>query len=1023
MILYRRPLEEERYSTLCQYCYGWSLTERVLVNIGEAVGILAAQSIGEPGTQLTIRTFHTGGVFLGGTAEALRRPITGKICFQKSLNGCLARSKTGQIGFLTREPSAILMRAYNNVEIRTNKISEFSTNRFYRREIFLPEGIFLLIRQGQWVSINSMLALFGLEKVLRNGELKVQIYRTPYRREIFFENISLKKLFSYVKIEKLKKKESSKFTFPLFFIESFQQIQTGHLSRFLLKSAESLGINQNLTYPFLFPWKKGDLIGSYISLTKIEIRKPNTYLNYSKKKQKFSQDIIFKKNNIDEFKKFQRDILQTYRFFFCQDRYLLFLSRKTYRNLFNLNKKLPLKALYTRFPINYKLKKLNQLKKRINFKLFSFSMQVLYRTETFQEGKFWFYLKKVKKFLRIRLKPISNDISFKHPDIQKSIRFYQTLLIQTKKNEVLFKLFWKKRREKKFNHKYFAIGVSQKKDQLLESLEFKKKSRKRNEMKSFFLYERRKNIYCWLCFQIPWLRSYSLIRFPKKTQKRILIGSIIFCNRPTLRKKCAFFWNKQKRRWKISKIFISFRFLNKNRSLISLKENIYFLIQSSSFLGTVHLHFQISLNLINSKFFTISKNIAKKDFLRYDWSMKLAKQMWSSTNKEHETTATLYFLAKRATEIYQNFTSKEFFFIPNDHLKAFIFPLGRRSLFLGCWQRAPVHIAEGVGPKEIGQRIVIERNILILRQGTHIFLETDRFLPWKPGSILVLQSPLIVIRGLNTETGDITSGIPRIEALLEVRTQTGIPFLLDNLYQNFLIKGFSSGVATRKTLHFGQRVLVDGVQRNYRINGVTLDDKHLELVVRSIAFVKVLQDRSREDSIVQSEDYPLEVLERVNWSRALTNWQEKKLVHESKPRIFYKPLLFGLTKGALRNASFLSAASFQETSRVLAIAAIRRRVDFLLGLKENIILGTRLPIGTNGRFFTSNILLRNKSFQSSFKTNTRYYQNKRKNNIPRKRCLFWVDALSYLEENSSHLIFSLRIITVEKNRIFPLFYW
>jgi DNA-directed RNA polymerase subunit beta' len=69
--------DPDRSPTLCQYCYGWSLTEMALVHIGEAVGILAAQSIGEPGTQLTIRTFHTGGVFSSEALETLRRPING----------------------------------------------------------------------------------------------------------------------------------------------------------------------------------------------------------------------------------------------------------------------------------------------------------------------------------------------------------------------------------------------------------------------------------------------------------------------------------------------------------------------------------------------------------------------------------------------------------------------------------------------------------------------------------------------------------------------------------------------------------------------------------------------------------------------------------------------------------------------------------------------------------------------------------------------------------------------------------
>jgi DNA-directed RNA polymerase subunit beta' len=65
-------------SWICRLCYGRSPTHGDLVELGEAVGIIAGQSIGEPGTKLTLRTFHTGGVFTGGTAEHVRAPSNGK---------------------------------------------------------------------------------------------------------------------------------------------------------------------------------------------------------------------------------------------------------------------------------------------------------------------------------------------------------------------------------------------------------------------------------------------------------------------------------------------------------------------------------------------------------------------------------------------------------------------------------------------------------------------------------------------------------------------------------------------------------------------------------------------------------------------------------------------------------------------------------------------------------------------------------------------------------------------------------
>jgi hypothetical protein len=69
----------------------------------------------------------------------------------------------------------------------------------------------------------------------------------------------------------------------LFSIDPFQRIQTGDFSRLLLKSAEPLGIMQKITHPFCFPWEKVDFVGSYTSLTKIEVRKPVACVPFSKK--------------------------------------------------------------------------------------------------------------------------------------------------------------------------------------------------------------------------------------------------------------------------------------------------------------------------------------------------------------------------------------------------------------------------------------------------------------------------------------------------------------------------------------------------------------------------------------------------------------------------------------------------------------------------------------------------------------------------------------------------------------------
>jgi hypothetical protein len=490
-----------------------------------------------------------------------------------------------------------------------------------------------------------------------------------------------------------------------------------------------------------------------------------------------------------------------------------------------------------------------------------------------------------------------------------------------------------------------------------------KKKKQQIKMSFFDIQKKYKHKQYWFCLELPWFHTSEFVSFPKRYRRTILVSPLIFCNAPTLRKKQVFLWNKQNRVWKIIRTPTFFWFLRKDQNQSSstrLSKIFSYSIIKSSFIGFVGLGLRSFRELTFSGFLRFSGNPKKKSFSTYNWSLEATKQQWKYTNKENDHLSILSFLAKRPIEIHQNTISKEFFLLQKDHLKAYIYPLKRRPLFLGCWQTVPIHRTGQVGPKRMGQRIAFGRSLLILRKGTRVVLESDRFLSWQPGSILSCQRPLTATRGRRTESRDITSGIPRVEALLEIRSQTGIPNLLEGLYQSFLQKGFLNGVAVRKSLHFCQRAIIDGVLRIYQTNGVVLDDKHLELIVRPISFVQVIQDSTNKNSMVQGENHPLENLERVNWYRGLSNWQKKESFREWKPNILYKPLLFGLTKRALRNASFLSAASFQETSRVLAQAAIRRRIDHLHGLKENLILGTRLPIGTNARFQAFNLVSKNK---------------------------------------------------------------
>ena len=131
------------------------------------------------------------------------------------------------------------------------------------------------------------------------------------------------------------------------------------------------------------------------------------------------------------------------------------------------------------------------------------------------------------------------------------------------------------------------------------------------------------------------------------------------------------------------------------------------------------------------------------------------------------------------------------------------------------------------------------------------------------------------------------------------------------------------------------RYLVDEVQEVYRLQGVKINDKHIEIIVRQML---------RRIKIVNSGDTSFLADEQV----------ERNIFQEENDRVIARggkpatgdPVLLGITKASLSTQSFISAASFQETTRVLTEASISGKIDHLRGLKENVIMGRLIPAGT-----------------------------------------------------------------------------
>jgi DNA-directed RNA polymerase subunit beta' len=229
--------------------------------------------------------------------------------------------------------------------------------------------------------------------------------------------------------------------------------------------------------------------------------------------------------------------------------------------------------------------------------------------------------------------------------------------------------------------------------------------------------------------------------------------------------------------------------------------------------------------------------------------------------------------------------------------------------------------------------------------------------------------------------GDITQGLPRVEELFEARKPKGLAIITEiagvatirdtKKKREIIVTNNETGESKTYLIPYGSRIKpVDGlyleagdeltegsvnphdilkikgveavqdymlreVQRVYRLQGVEINDKHIEVIVRQMLKKIRIEDNGDTEflpgSMVDILDY-----EDMN----------EKMLAEGKQPAEGKRVMLGITKAALATESFLSAASFQETTKVLTDAAIKGKVDPLIGLKENVIIGKLIPAGT-----------------------------------------------------------------------------
>ncbi|MCF4966813.1 DNA-directed RNA polymerase subunit beta'' [Nostoc sp. CMAA1605] len=179
-VLVRSPLTCEAARSVCQHCYGWSLAHAKMVDLGEAVGIIAAQSIGEPGTQLTMRTFHTGGVFTGEVAQQVRSKIDGTVKLPRKLRTRPYRTRHGEDALYIESNGVFILEPPKEGE-------ETPTPQ----EVQVTQGSTLYVFDGQQVKQGQLLAevALGGRTTRTNTEKAVKDVASDLAGEVKFAEV------------------------------------------------------------------------------------------------------------------------------------------------------------------------------------------------------------------------------------------------------------------------------------------------------------------------------------------------------------------------------------------------------------------------------------------------------------------------------------------------------------------------------------------------------------------------------------------------------------------------------------------------------------------------------------------------------------------------------------------------------------------------------------------------------------------------------------------------------------------
>lgn len=236
-----------------------------------------------------------------------------------------------------------------------------------------------------------------------------------------------------------------------------------------------------------------------------------------------------------------------------------------------------------------------------------------------------------------------------------------------------------------------------------------------------------------------------------------------------------------------------------------------------------------------------------------------------------------------------------------------------------------------------GLIIEIRKYSNVIKTGICYFIQKKAFLNVKNHNLIEKNSKMFDIVYEKEKTKDIVEGLPKIEEILEAKKTKNSIVIKNNFQQRskeyfkYYKTKYNNSIANRKTIKKIQVLLVKEINNVYKSQEVKISEKHIEIIVKQMTS-NVIIKYSGDSKFLIGEIVALNKIEKIN-----------QLLNK---KIIYEPLILGISKISNFGDSFISAACFQETTRILTKAAVMGKIDWLKGLKENIIFGNLISTGT-----------------------------------------------------------------------------